>query len=219
MKDRLHGNSLHLRADAERGLLAVGSVTSSGTLSGFSSKGPTSDNRVKPDVVALGSGVSVIKASGSTGTTSGTSVASPLVASLAAGVLQAYPYLTVTEIYDAIITTGSQAKTPDNSFGYGIPNFKAIRNYIDSLQGTPLISVYPNPVTGSSFSIALKELDDAPVMITIFDSRGSKVAESSIQINWLNNPLAYDISLFASGLYYVKVQSGNNVSTIKIAKL
>jgi hypothetical protein len=82
-----------------------------------------------------------------------------------------------------------------------------------------LISVYPNPVTGSSFSIALKELDDAPVMITIFDSRGSKVAESSIQINWLNNPLEYDISLFASGLYYVKVQSGNNVSTIKIAKL
>jgi serine protease AprX len=146
-------------------------------------------------------------------------VASPLVASLAAGILQAYPYLTVTEIYDAIITTGSQANTPDNSFGYGIPNFKAIRNYIDSLQGTPLISVYPNPVTGSSFSIALKELDDAPVMITIFDSRGSKVAESSIQINWLNNPLEYDISLFASGLYYVKVQSGNNVSTIKIAKL
>jgi serine protease AprX len=110
MKVRLLGNSLLLRADAERGLLAVGSVTSSGTLSGFSSKGPTSDNRVKPDVVALGSGVSVIKASGSTGTTSGTSVASPLVASLAAGILQAYPYLTVTEIYDAIITTGSQAK-------------------------------------------------------------------------------------------------------------
>jgi serine protease AprX len=205
-------------SDAE-GVLAVGSVTSSGTLSGFSSKGPTSDNRVKPDVVALGSGVSVIKASGSTGTTSGTSVASPLVTSLAAGVLQAYPYLTVTEIYDAIITTGSQAKTPDNSFGYGIPNFKAIRNYIDSLQDAPLISVYPNPVTGLSFSIALKELDDAPVVITIYDSRGSKVAESSIQINWLNNPLEYDISLFASGLYYVKVQSGNNVSTIKIAKL
>ncbi|MDZ7647472.1 MAG: S8 family serine peptidase [Cytophagales bacterium] len=62
-------------SDAE-GVIAVGSVTSSGTLSGFSSKGPTLDNRIKPDVVALGSGVSVIKASGSTGTTSGTSVAS-----------------------------------------------------------------------------------------------------------------------------------------------
>jgi serine protease AprX len=205
-------------ADAE-GILAVGSVTSSGTLSGFSSKGPTVDNRIKPDVVALGSGASVIKASGSIGTTSGTSVSSPLVASLAAGVLQAYPYLTVTEIYDAIVNTASQAKNPDNLLGYGIPNFKAIKNYIDSLQDTPLISVFPNPVIGSSFNIALKELDDAPVLITIYDSRGSKVAESSVQINWLNNPFQYDISLFASGLYYVKVQSGNNVSTVKIAKL
>lgn len=201
------------------GILAVGSVTNTGTLSGFSSKGPTSDNRIKPDVVALGSGTSVIKASGSIGTTSGTSVASPLVASLVAGVIQAYPYLSASEIYEAIRMTASQAKTPDNSLGYGVPNFIAIRNYIDSLQDTPLISVFPNPVTGSSFSITLKELDDAPVQITIYDSRGSKVAESILQINWLNNPFQYDISLFTSGLYYVKVQSGNNISTVKIAKL
>jgi serine protease AprX len=94
------------------GIIAVGSVTAGGSRSGFSSVGPTEDDRIKPDVVALGSGTSVIRSSGNIGTTSGTSLASPLVASLAAGVWQAYPEFTAQEIYEVLTQSASQATTP-----------------------------------------------------------------------------------------------------------
>jgi hypothetical protein len=87
---------------------------------------------------------------------------------------------TLREVYDAIrYIVPHRRKKPDNLLGYGIPNFKAIKNYIDSLQDTPLISVFPNPVIGSSFNIALKELDDAPVLD--YDLRFARQQSSRVQ--------------------------------------
>jgi serine protease AprX len=140
------GNSWKLvtpPADTE-GILAVGSVNALRSLSSFSSQGPSADSRIKPDVVALGSGTSVVRASGALGTASGTSLASPLIASLAAGALQAFPSLSAEEIYEAIIYSADQASMPDNLMGYGLPHFKAIKNYIESWQSEEVISIYPN---------------------------------------------------------------------------
>jgi len=205
-------------ADAD-GILAVGSVNSIGTLSGFSSRGPTADNRIKPDVVAMGSGTSIVKASGVPGTASGTSLASPLIASLAAGVLQAFPALGTQQIYEAIINSAAQASTPDNSMGYGLPHFRAINNYIESWQEEELISIYPNPVSGDSIKVKLKLVSDSPIQITIFDSQGKLAEEFSEQINWLNNPLTYDLSRLQAGLYLMQVKSGTKIATLKFVKL
>lgn len=215
------GNSWKLvtpPADAE-GILAVGSVNSLRSLSSFSSQGPTTDNRIKPDVVAMGSGTSVIKSSGAIGNISGTSVASPLVASLAAGVLQAFPSLSAKQVYEAIINSADQAATPDNFMGYGLPHFRAIKNYIESEQSKEAISIYPNPVTGNSIQIKLRSFTEAPLHITIFDSQGKQTEEYSHQINWLNNPLTYDLSKLQAGLYLIRVATGDQVTTLKFVKL
>ncbi|HEX9651146.1 MAG TPA: S8 family serine peptidase, partial [Cyclobacteriaceae bacterium] len=45
-------------------VLTVGSVTGNGNISSFSGVGPTSDGRIKPDLVALGSNVAVINETG-----------------------------------------------------------------------------------------------------------------------------------------------------------
>lgn len=215
------GNSWKLvtpPADAE-GILAVGSVNSQGTLSGFSSQGPTADNRLKPDVVAMGSGTSVIKSNGALGNVSGTSLASPLIASLAAGVLQAFPALSATEIYDALVHSANQASSPDNLMGYGLPHFRAIKNYIESGQSEEFVSVYPNPVTGDSIQIKLKSVPITPVDITIFDAQGRLVEEYSRQLNWLNNPLEYDLSKLQAGLYLMRINTGTQIATLKFVKL
>ncbi len=201
------------------GILAIGSINSVGNLSSFSSKGPTADGRIKPDVVALGSGTSIIKPSGSLGSASGTSLASPLVASLAAGVWQAFPTLSAQEIYDAIVMSASLASAPNNQMGYGTPHFRAIVNYLESLAETDVISVYPNPVTGDRFEIRLKQPLDSPIHVLIFDGSGSRVAESTLKIDWANNPFEYDISQFKAGIYFVRVTSGNNTATVRIVKL
>jgi len=215
------GNSWKLvtpPADAA-GILAVGSVNSLRTLSNFSSQGPTADNRIKPDVIAMGSGTSVVRSNGTLGNASGTSLASPLIASLAAGLLQAFPSLTATELFDAIVNSADQASNPDNLMGYGLPHFKAVKNYIESELSEEIVSIYPNPVTGNSFYIKLKTLIDAPLQITIFDSQGKLAEEFSHQINWLNNPLEYDLSKLQAGLYLIRVKTGDQIATLKFVKL
>jgi subtilisin family serine protease len=72
-------------------VLCVGSVTSTNQYSSFSSRGPTADNRIKPDVVARGSGTNLIMPNGMVGLTNGTSLSTPLITSLAACLLQANP--------------------------------------------------------------------------------------------------------------------------------
>ncbi len=205
-------------ADADA-VFGVGSITSSEALSSFSSQGPTADARIKPDVVAMGSATSVVKINGSLGTASGTSLASPLIASLAAGVRQAFPDLNVAQIYESIIRSADQASKPDNLKGYGLPHFTAAKNYIERTQTEEKVSLYPNPVSGNSLYIKLKSVEDTSLQIRIYDSQGKRVEEINYPISWMNNPFEYDISKLYVGLYFMQVQMGELISTIKFVRL
>jgi len=111
-------------ADAD-GILTVGAITNSLRKSNFSSVGPTADGRIKPEVTTLGSSVSLWRTPTGVGTASGTSFSAPQVAALAAGLWEAKPDLTKKQLLHLILSTASQADSPDNDFGYGIPNFSS----------------------------------------------------------------------------------------------
>ncbi len=79
---------------AAKNSLAVGAVLDSGSLAGFSSHGPTADGRLAPQVVGAGVDVHSAKGDGSREEYqpfSGTSMASPAVAGLAALLMDAVP--------------------------------------------------------------------------------------------------------------------------------
>ncbi|MCI0446671.1 S8 family serine peptidase [bacterium] len=113
--------SLGAPADAFN-ILAVGAINGQGGIADFSSRGPTADGRIKPEVVARG--VSTYLASNFTtrsfGRASGTSFSCPLVAGCAAVLLSAHPDWTPLQVREAIMMTASRAKHPDNDFGWGI---------------------------------------------------------------------------------------------------
>jgi hypothetical protein len=97
----------------------------------FSSKGPTYDGRIKPDVVAQGSGTTIINASnGNVSTGSGTSFSSPITAGMVACLWQAHPNRRNTEIVEAIRQSGSLAANPDSVKGYGIPDYLVAHNQL-----------------------------------------------------------------------------------------
>ncbi len=118
-------------ADADS-ILAVGATSSSGKLAGFSGTGPTSDGRIKPDIVAQGT--AVYWALGSTTdsywSVQGTSCSTPIVASIAALVFSAHPDWTPMQVRQAIIQTAEPfndgtsqtAAYPNSFYGYGIAN-------------------------------------------------------------------------------------------------
>ncbi|MEO2178707.1 MAG: S8 family serine peptidase, partial [Candidatus Poseidoniia archaeon] len=104
----------------------------------YSSRGYTSDLRVKPDVAAIGSSIMAPDALTKDGYTgkSGTSMATPLMAGIAALMVQANPDITPTEFKDIIGAYSIEREIallddpgfndcslletrPDNEFGYG----------------------------------------------------------------------------------------------------
>jgi serine protease AprX len=103
--------------------ITVGAVSSSNEVTSFSSRGPTYDGRIKPDILAQGSGVFAVSASGFTGYNTGfagTSAAAPLACGVAGLLLAAHPYLTNVQVRDILLRTADNFSSPDNNRGYGL---------------------------------------------------------------------------------------------------
>jgi len=121
-------------ADADQ-VLTVGAVNRSHINAVFSSVGNTTDGRVKPDVMALGERSAVVDVDGTTEWANGTSFASPTLCGAVACLWQACPSLTAKQLIELVRKAGDRAETPDNIFGYGIPDFWKAYQF-----GTGLIS-------------------------------------------------------------------------------
>lgn len=121
-------------------VLCIGAVDSLGTRAGFSSKGPSYDGRIKPDLAAQGVAVLMASAGGSPNAyvrNNGTSFSCPLTAGLAACLIQARPTWPATLIIRALRETASQATHPDTLKGYGIPNGLAALRWRPDTVGVP----------------------------------------------------------------------------------
>jgi serine protease AprX len=105
-------------------VIACGAVNSLGRIASFSSPGPTADGRIKPEVCALGVNnwlAANTSAGGSTYTTgSGTSFATPLVAGVAALLLEIHRDWTPAQVRSALLSSASRSQSPNNDYGWGI---------------------------------------------------------------------------------------------------
>jgi serine protease AprX len=156
-------------ADADS-IVSVGAVDGSGFVTSFSSVGPTSDGRMKPEVCARGLS-DVCAAPVSSGksnyvTNSGTSLSTPLVAGVAAQLLSARPELTPMQLRDALRNTASNSTTPDNSIGWGVVDaYKAL--------------LYHGLLVSASFSVTLGA-DSARTISTVILSTATLVTDSLV---------------------------------------
>ncbi len=134
--------SLQAPADADS-ILSVGAVDAANVIASFSSRGPTSDGRGKPEIVAQGvfTTWAVAGTTNSYAQVSGTSLATPLIGGAAAQIREAHPEWSVQQIRYALKVSGDKAGTPDSTmYGWGRPSV------VTAIYGTPLGGpVYPKP--------------------------------------------------------------------------
>ena len=117
----------------------------------FSSRGPSADGRVKPNVAAVAASVQVANGSDVPVPANGTSLSSPTIAGLMACAWQKYPTKTNWELMKAVEFISNRYWAPDSLTGYGFPDFSRIDELLSAegaISERRSLEVFPNPSDG-----------------------------------------------------------------------
>ena len=217
-------------ADADS-VLSVGAVNRDGSIAYFSSRGPTYDGRIKPEVCALGVSAYCVRSNTEDiyRTASGTSFSAPLAAGAAAVIMSANPEWTNMQVREAMMMTASLSNTPDNMYGYGILNTWAAINYqftteIKDEEIIPnvlkVFDAYPNPFNPTT-SIRIESESILPIVtLSIFNINGQLI--QTLQKETANAQvmdIKWDGSKNSSGVYFIKIDWPGGSRTQKITLL
>ncbi|RAK70064.1 S8 family serine peptidase [Hymenobacter edaphi] len=212
-------------ADADS-VLTVGAVDTLLVRGSFSSIGPTADGRIKPDLAARGVRATGLSPGNGILQGNGTSYACPILAGMAAGFWQANPSLTAQQVRQFLRSSGTQASSPDNFVGYGVPNF--VRAYNLANPGAPLaagaprqpteeLSVFPNPA-GSELALYLPEpFRRQALRVRIRDSRGALVSEQRLAAAG-REQVPLQLPALSPGAYTCTVEAGSESRTVRFVR-
>ena len=223
------------RFTAPSGQVAGGSIAS------FSSYGPGFGQSLKPDISAPGKNIVSSLSSFTTTYTgsaqaqvqfngksykfislSGTSMAGPFVAGVAALVLQVNPYLSAAQVKDILLQTAYHDQFTDQSgeirFGNGKVNayqavLKALTTVGVDSYVTPQEShytVYPNPAVNQCYITANTE--SASSLCQLFDLSGRMVLQTTL-VPGVNN---VNLQGLTPGCYMMKITDDKTVVTKKL---
>jgi subtilisin family serine protease len=209
-------------------VMGIGAVDGSGVYASFSSHGPSYDGRVKPDVVAQGSGVAIVDPySGSITFGGGTSFSSPITAGMVACLWQANPSLNNMQIAQAIKQSASQYENPDDMLGYGIPDYVLANNILTVIsgpEGNPgIFDIYPNPFA-DTFTIDLTAMEDQSNLnkglcrVDISDLTGRIIGSQLISLTGSDKTEVNILQNAPGGLYFASINLHGKQFVQKIVK-
>ncbi|MFX1374265.1 MAG: S8 family serine peptidase [Promethearchaeota archaeon] len=106
---------------ASKKVISIGALTSDLTIAQFSSRGPTIDNRIKPDFCLPGTNIKVPLSNDLQTAVTGTSVSAAIGAGLIALIKEIQPKIKDNEIFEVIKNSSRDLETDQFSQGFGMP--------------------------------------------------------------------------------------------------
>lgn len=206
-------------------VLAVGAVDALENYAFFSSNGPSSDGRVKPDVAARGQNTWLYSpySNNQPIMANGTSFSSPVMAGAVACLWQAWSSKNNMEIIEAIKRSADQFNNPDTLLGYGIPNFTLANSLLGlgdiNVPTNEQIHIFPNPWNGSDpLNILFYSPDSGPGIARLYDVQGKLINT----ITFSTVPGGYTMQTLATalqaGLYILEYQQNENLYSRKLIR-
>ena len=215
-------------ADADS-VISVGAVYGTGEIVYFSSRGPSYDGRIKPEVCAMGAGVIGVQVGSQNNVTTiytGTSASCPLVSGAAAIIMSAKPDWTAMQVRQAMLSTASNHIAPDTVLGYGIINIADALDFefsTSSLLSENIVddfhisNPYPNPFNPKVF-FDLDIGSDAFVKIEILNLNGKTISTLlNGNIGASQTSYFWDGSGLSSGIYFIRVTANERHFLQKIS--
>jgi subtilisin family serine protease len=211
-------------------VLTVGASTFEGERAPFSSCGPTTDGRIKPDVLAPGQDVwTALPNTGEYQTGDGTSFATPIVSGLCALLLEQDPTLTPYELINLLRSTADQASKPLVTYGWGVVQAVAAagldtngiesNRQFDCVLPANEVVIWPNP----AFDRVVIDLTEGPQSdgtYRIFTVTGGLVFKGDLvagRAEWNGETLGGGVA--APAVYLVHVVTESVDKLIKLAWL
>lgn len=213
-----------------------------GRISDFSSKGPRTDGRVKPEITAPGeiiissipdlSDISYYREEYTTvngkkyyyGSMQGTSMSCPYATGVVATWLEANPTLSYDDIMDVFEHTAIQDKYtggeyPNNTWGYGkidalngLLYILGLPTSVHNPESPSVIGVYPNPTYDDMRIAFTTEMEN--VVITVADVQGREIFRTVLDEASAGEEFVIPMESAAQGIYFVKV----NENIFKVIK-
>jgi subtilisin family serine protease len=209
-------------ADADS-VLSIGAVDTDGNWATFSSVGPTVDGRIKPAVVAMGQGTTVARGTSDIGTGNGTSFSSPIMTGMTACLWQANYNMKMMDIQAAIKASASNADTPNDTIGWGIPDFMeahTIMTNIEHQTDTEVnVRIWPNPFS-DELHIYIKTDKQKDYHVELYDVRGQLLFKEDISAGNGREAELFKNKLMniKNGFYLLRISSGTESVTRKIIR-
>ena len=209
-------------------VLAIGATDMAGNIASFSSWGPNGAGKIKPNVVSVGQGTTLANTSGNAASGNGTSFSNPNMAGLIACLWQAYPEFTNMEIINAVQQSANLYTTPNERFGYGIPNFRKafeilakereVKRIVNTL-GNNWLKAYPVPFEGT-FNIALRAPKTGKASLQLIDVNGRVIATQTKDItqDQLYVLDFNEATMLPRGVYFIRYDDGSTKQTLSVVK-
>lgn len=205
----------------------------------FSGFGPTADGRLKPNVVALAAGSAVLSPNGYVEYLSGTSFSSPLIAGACATLWQAFPEATNMDIMHAVEMSAHLYTTPNDSMGYGIPNFGKAYALLDSMFpdipvdstgdttvvdtsdedttiNTAILDLAPY-VNGGIFTVQLQSNVNLNALFSVYNMQGALMHQDSFTLTaGQSMQTQWDATGWSQGVYVCVLRSGPCKQSVQV---
>lgn len=210
-------------------VLAVAATTVTGVMASFSSWGPNGAGKQKPNVASVGQGTIFANPNGNLSSGNGTSYSNPLLCGLIACLWQAFPEFTNMEIIDAVQKSSHKYLTPDDRFGYGIPNFRTAYNLLqqkrdlqklETILADDWIKPYPVPFQ-QQLNLLLKAPVSGNATVELIDVLGRLIEKKELKS--LNGGQLYFIQFnnllkLKPGVHFIRYMQSGNKSLLKVIK-
>lgn len=207
--------------------LTVGATDMHGRIAAFSSWGPNSSGRIKPDVVSMGEGTAIANPDGSPNTGNGTSYSTPNMAGLVACLWQAFPEFTNHAILDAIRQSSSNVLSPDGRYGYGLPDLQKAYGLLQEARGvnaivsrgSPWISAFPVPYA-DDLTVVLQAQNSGNAGLSLIDALGRTIERQSLTTvtgQWYTVHFS-SASGLAAGVYFIRYEDGRQHAVLRIVR-